>query len=139
MAYRPRLKRWLRQDNASLFYPMTAEQLKSQAFQIATLKSESYRITGLIFLLTALVPFTVVRSIALEHYSLLAAQLTVIAIAVGYEVFMLYSVKQAIARGSDLADWRWYLNIFVESQEPTIAIYVAAVSGLMTPVQALVA
>jgi len=118
---------------------MTAEQLKSQAFQIATLKSESYRITGLIFLLTALVPFTVVRSIALEHYSLLAAQLTVIAIAVGYEVFMLYSVKRAIARGSDLAGWRWYLNIFVESQEPTIAIYVAAVSGLMTPVQALVA
>ena len=75
MASRPKLKRWLRQDKASLFYPMTAEQLKSQAFQVATLKSEAYRITGLIFLLTALVPFTIVRSVALGHYSLLVAQL----------------------------------------------------------------
>ena len=118
---------------------MDLEQVGSRAFQLATLKSESYRITGLLYLVGALGVYSIMRGVALGQYELLATQLGVIGLTLAYEGWMYLAVKKALKEGTDLPEWRWYLNVFVESQIPTLAIFLLVHSQVMSPYQALVA
>lgn len=117
---------------------MSPEQLRSKAFRQAVLRSESYRTLGLLYLLGALVLYAAMRGIVLNHYQLLFAQLSLLAFAIGYEAYMYVSVKKAIATESEVPQWQWFLNILIESQIPTLGIFLVVESGLMNPYQALV-
>ena len=118
---------------------MDLEKVGSKAFQLATLKSESYRIMGLLYLVGALGVYAIVRNVAIGQFELLAMQLTLIALTLAYEGWMYLTVKKALKENSEVPEWRWYLNVFVESQIPTLGIFLLVHSELMPPYQALVA
>jgi hypothetical protein len=59
--------------------------IESKAFQRAALKSESYRILGLLCLLGAVMLFAILRGLATGEFRLLLAQGAVLALAVAYE------------------------------------------------------
>lgn len=117
---------------------MSPEHLRSKAFRQAILRSESYRILGFLYLLAALVVYSVMRGIVLNHYPLLVAQLSLLGFTIAYEGYMYVSVKKAIATTTELPGWKWSLSVLIESQIPTFGIFLVVESELMNPYQALV-
>jgi serine phosphatase RsbU (regulator of sigma subunit) len=118
---------------------MSRDSIKSQAFQRAALKSESYRVIGLICLLGAVLVFQVVRGFATREFWLLAAQVLVIALVIGHEVLMLRALKRALRNEREVPPERWVLNVVIESQIPTVALFLLIASPWLTPSQVLVA
>jgi serine phosphatase RsbU (regulator of sigma subunit) len=118
---------------------MSVGQIESRAFQRAALKSESYRIFVLLCLLGALMVYTILRGLAASEYGLLLAQAMLLALAIGYEAFMLVVVKRALQRGRDVPQKMRILNLFIETQLPTVALFLLSNSQMMSPYQALVA
>ena len=118
---------------------MGVRQIESWAFQRAALESESRRILGLLCLLGALALYTVARGLAAGEFRLLLAQTLLLALALAYEGFMLAVVRRALRSRRDVPPTVWALNVFVETQIPTAALFLLLDSSLMSPQQVLVA
>src|SRR4029453_11388340 len=118
---------------------MSVENIESHAFYQATLNSEWYRIVGLLGLLGALIIYTLVRGGTIGKVSLLAVQTLVLAVVVVHELLLLRAVKRALDQGRDVPPALWALNVFIESQLPTVALFILIASRWMTPYQVLVA
>ena len=115
------------------------DALQSRAFQRASLKSESYRVVALLCILGAVLVFVILRGVATQNYLLLFVQATVGALAIAHEAVMLRAIKSAIRDDEDLVPELWVFNILIESQLPTVALFVLLLNGWMTPYQVLVA
>lgn len=118
---------------------MHIEDLESEAFYRATLKSEWYRIVGLLAVLGALILYTVARAIIVDGFGLLWVQTAVLFLVVAHELFVLRAVKRALHVGKDVPPATWAINVIVESQIPTLALFLLLASQWMTPYQVLVA
>ena len=118
---------------------MGVGQIESWAFQRAALESESRRILGLLCLLGALALYTLARGLAAGELRLLMAQTLLLALALAYEGFMLAFVRRALRTGEDVPQAVWVLNVFVETQLPTAALFLLIESRWMSPHQSLVA
>ena len=118
---------------------MSVKQMESRAFERAALKSESHRITGLLVLLGALLLYTIVRGLAAGQLRLLLAGTLLLALAIAYEAFMLFVVKSALRREKDVPQAVWVLNVFLETQIPTLALFLLIRSRMMNPFEVLVA
>ena len=118
---------------------MNREILKSDAFQRAELKSETYRIYGILILLGALLVWTVLRSLAIGHLRLLLAQLSLTIVAMVYELFMLWTVRRALAGEARVPSTFSLINAFVEAQIPTLTLVILIRNQVLSPYQVLVA
>jgi serine phosphatase RsbU (regulator of sigma subunit) len=118
---------------------MNKDVLKSDAFQRAALKSESYRSAGLLILLGALVIFVIVRGISIGEYAILATQLLLLGIVIAHEVLMMRAIRKAIESHRQIGPEKWVLNVFVESQIPTVGLFVLLAGSWLTMRQVLVA
>jgi serine phosphatase RsbU (regulator of sigma subunit) len=118
---------------------MTNMAIKSEAFQRATLKSETYRVTGLLILLSGLLAFAIVRGLSTGQYLLLALQTLVLAVIIVHEVIMLFSVLRALRDGNLVQPSRWVFNVVIESQIPTIGLFLLLASNWQTPYQVMFA
>ena len=117
---------------------MSVHKIQSKAFQRAELKSESHRIAGMLALLGALMLYVILRGATTGAFRLLAAQMAVLAAAAAYEAAMLVIVKRALKNDRELSVAVVILNVFIETQLPTIAILLLIKSGLVEPQIALV-
>jgi serine phosphatase RsbU (regulator of sigma subunit) len=118
---------------------MSKDAIKSKAFRRAALTSESYRVVGLLCLLGVLMLFVIARGLATGERLLLAAQFIALALVIAHEVVMLRAVKLALRSEREVPPAKWVFNVLVESQVPTIALFLLMASQLMTPYQVLVA
>jgi len=97
------------------------------------------RIKGLLILIGVLFVYAVFRTIALGNLRLVVANVLLISLAVGYEVFMLRYVTRAQANDRDVPQSIWYLNVLVETQIPTLALVILIRNHALPPFQVLVA
>src|SRR5262245_6483316 len=118
---------------------MTKGILKSEAFHRAALQSESYRSVGLLILLGALAVFVVARGIAIGEYGVLGLQLVLLGLVMAHEALMLRAIKRAINSRREIGPEKWVLNVFVESQIPTVGLFVLLSGSFLTAQQVLVA
>src|SRR5262245_48753218 len=118
---------------------MSIDSIQSRAFKRAALKSQSYRIIGLLCVLGGLFFFVIARGVITADRRLLSLQLLLLALAAGFEVGMLMVVSRAIRLERDIPSSVWLAMVFVETLLPTIAIFIATESRYTTPYQALVA
>lgn len=118
---------------------MSVEHIESDAFYRATLNSEWYRIVGLLAVLGALIVYTVARGIIVDGFRLLWVQTAVLALVIAHEVRVLRAVKRALRHVKDVPPAIWAVNVLVESQLPTLALFLLLASHWMTPYQVLVA
>jgi serine phosphatase RsbU (regulator of sigma subunit) len=118
---------------------MTDDALKSKAFHHATLKSESYRSIGLLYLVGALMIFAIARGLATGEVQLVVFQVIVLALVITHEVMMLREIKTALRYENEVANETWVLNVIVESQIPTVALFLLLATHWFNPYQVLVA
>jgi serine phosphatase RsbU (regulator of sigma subunit) len=118
---------------------MSVDAIQSNAFQRAALKSESYRILGLLCVLGGLFFYALARAIVTAEVRLLLTQILLLAIAAGFEIVMLKVVRGAIRLERDIPQSTWLVMVVVETLLPTIAIFMLTESRYTTPYQALVA
>src|SRR4051794_19077756 len=118
---------------------MGAEAWQSKAFERASLKSESYRVLALLFVLFGITIFVVARAIVTKQYLLLVGQLIVLAFVIAHEAVMLRAIRGAIRDDEDVVPELWVFNVLIESQIPTAALFVLLLAQWMTPYQVLVA
>lgn len=119
---------------------MSAEWTDSCAFQRAALKSESYRILGLLALLGALFVFAVVRGLATRQFRLLPAESLLLGLIISYKALKLSVVKRALRRDHTVPHATWaVVGILIETQIPTITLFIWIAGGLENPYRALVA
>ncbi len=109
------------------------------AFERASLKSESYRVVALLCILGGLLLFTIARGFATHNYLLLFVQLAVLVLAIAHEAVMLRAIKGALRDDEELMPELWIFNVLIESQLPTVALFVLLLNSWMTPYQVLVA
>jgi len=118
---------------------MGAEAVKSKAFQRAALKSESYRVIGILILLGVMLLFVVARALLSGQYLLVAIQGSILLVVAAHEGTLLRAIKRALRGESEVSPNKWVLNVFIESQIPTIALFVLLATKWFTPHQTLVA
>ena len=118
---------------------MSDDPIISKAFRRAALKSEYYRGTGMLFILAALLIFVIVRGFTTGDLRLFIAQLVVLALVITHEIFMRREVKAALDHNGQVAPETWVINVFMETQIPTVALFLLLASNWMTPYQVLVA
>jgi serine phosphatase RsbU (regulator of sigma subunit) len=118
---------------------MSVDPIESKAFQRAALKSESYRILGLLCVLGGLFLYAIARGVVTGELRLLLTQILLLAVAAGFEGGMLMIVRRAIRLERDIPQSVWLAMVFVETLLPTIAIFMLTESRYTTPYQALVA
>ena len=118
---------------------MNLNNLESHGFYRATLNSEWYRIAGLLGVLGLLLVYTIARALAFGEFRLLLAQTLVLAIAIAHETIMLWAIRRALDHDRDILPVAWMLNVLVESQLPTVALFLLLASQWLTPSQVLVA
>ena len=119
--------------------PTSMHELESPALYRAILKSESFRIICVSAVLAVLMVYTILRGFQVEGFNLLWAQTAVLAIIIAHEILTLRAVKRSLHDGTDVPIARWVVNVALESQIQTIALFVLVASDWMTPYQALVA
>lgn len=112
---------------------------ESRAFYRATLSSELYRTAGLFGLLLILLVYTVGRALVFGEFRLLLAETVVLAIAIAHEAIMVRRITRALNHDRDVSPAAWMVNVFVESQLPTVALFLLLASQWLTPSQVLVA
>jgi len=117
---------------------MRENPLKSNAFRNAALKSESYRAFGVLCLLGLLLVFVIVRGVATAQRGLLAAQLIVLLLVIVHELFILRAINTALKKESVVSSGHWILNVLIESQIPTVSLFVWMAAGSLKPHQVLV-
>ena len=118
---------------------MDVEDIGSDALYRATLNSERYRIVGLLSVLGMLMVYTVARGIRVEGFRLLWIQTAVLALVVAHEFYVLGAVKKELQHGKEVPTAIWAVNVLVESQLPTFALFLLLASDWMNPYQVLVA
>jgi serine phosphatase RsbU (regulator of sigma subunit) len=118
---------------------MGAEAWQSKAFERASLKSESYRVLVLLFVLAGIAIFVVARAVVTKQYLLLIGQLIVLAFVIAHEAVMLRAIRGAIRDDENPNPELWVFNVLIESQIPTAALFVLLLAQWMTPYQVLVA
>lgn len=118
---------------------MSEHAVKSEAFRRAALTSESYRTTGLLCLLGALAIFVVVRGLASKDFLLVALQFAFLVVVTAHELIMLRAIRRALRDGSVIKTDKWVLNVFLESQIPTVALLLLLSGPWLSPYQVLVA
>lgn len=118
---------------------MSEDALKSEAFQRAALTSESYRTTGLLCLLITLTIFVVARGVASGDFPLVVVQFVFLALVIAHEFVMLRAVKSALREWRDVPSEKWVLNLLIESQIPTVALFLLLGSSWLSPNQVMVA
>ncbi len=118
---------------------MGKDAINSEAFRRATLTSESYRTTGLLCLLGTLAIFVVVRGSATGDLPIVVLQFAFLVFVIGHEVVRLRAIRRALRDGSERVLDKWVLNVFLESQIPTVAILFLLAGPWLSPYQALVA
>src|ERR1044072_2603191 len=124
---------------ANDFLSRIMDALQSRAFQRASLKSESHRVIALLCVLGGVLLFTIARGFATHNYLLLFVQLAVLVLAIAHEAVMLRAIKGALRDDEDLMLELWIFNVLIESQLPTVALFVLLLNSWMTPYQVLVA
>lgn len=117
----------------------TTDVIHSKAFQCAALKSESHRVIGLLFLLGAVMLFVIGRGLATGDFRLLVTQVFVLALVIAHEAIMLRAVRGALQRAIEVPPATWALNVLIESQIPTAALFLLMANQWLTPYQVLVA
>jgi serine phosphatase RsbU (regulator of sigma subunit) len=118
---------------------MGVEKIKSTAFQREALNSQSSRILGLLCLLGALTLYVIARGFAGQEMHLLQAQILVLALVMAYQVLILSVVKSALRRKHEIASGLWLLNACIETQLPTLAIFLLMEGQVLEVSQALIA
>src|ERR1044072_3987178 len=118
---------------------MSEDALQSQAFERATLQSESYRTVGMLSFLGALVIFVVARGLATHNPKIAALQIGFLVIVIAHEIFMLRAIKKALLAEKEMAADKWMLNVFLESQIPTVALFLLLSGPWLKPHEVLVA
>jgi serine phosphatase RsbU (regulator of sigma subunit) len=118
---------------------MSEAALQSEAFHRAEITSESYRTAGLLCLLGALTIFVIVRGIAIGDFPLIALQLAFLAVVIAHEIRMLRAIRRALRNEGEIGSDKWIVNIFLESQIPTVALLLLLTGPWLTPQQVLVA
>ena len=118
---------------------MTGDALESEAFQRAALTSESYRTIGLLCLLGALTIFVIARGVATGDLQLVVLQFVFLALVIAHESTMLRAIKRALRDKRQVSSDKWVLNIFIESQIPTVALLLLLGGSWLSPQQVLVA
>lgn len=113
--------------------------LNSMAFERAALKSESYRVVALLCVLGAITVYAVVRGVAMRNYVLLTSQVVILAFVIAHETVMLHAIKTALRDDETVMPELWAFNLFIESQLPTLALFVLLLAQWMSPYQVLVA
>ena len=116
-----------------------ANALQSKAFERASLKSEKYRVIALLCVLAGITIFVIARGLATQNYLLLGAQAVVLVFVLAHEGVMLHAIRTAIRDDTDVLPELWVFNVLIESQIPTVSIFVLLLTGWMTPYQVLVA
>ena len=115
------------------------DALQSRAFERASLKSEKYRVVALLCVLAGILVFVVIRGVVTQNYSLLLGQAVVLALAIAHEAVMWRAIRGALADDEGLFPELWIFNLVIESQFPTVALFVLLLAQWMTPFQVLVA
>src|SRR5262245_111021 len=118
---------------------MIEERIKSKAFQHATLRSEAYRITGLLCLLGGVTVGAIARNLAAGQLRLLYTQTLALALALGYEIFALVTVKKALRSEREVPRSIWLINILIDAGLPTLGLFVLIESRFTGPYEAPVA
>jgi len=118
---------------------MSEETLRSRAFQRATLQSESYRTAGMLCFLAALGVFVIARAITTQNRLIVALQIAFLALVIIHEFFIWRSIRKALRDEKEMTADKWMLNVFLESQIPTVAVFLLLGGPWFTPHQALVA
>jgi len=118
---------------------MKNEVNKSRAFQRAAFHSEFYRLVVLLCLLGTMLLFVIVQGVATGHYILLVAQVFVLALVIAHEFVMLRAVRAALGNEMEVATEQSVLNVLIESQIPTVALFLLMAAPWLTPEQVLVA
>jgi len=94
---------------------------------------------ALLCILGGLLLFTIARGFVTHNYVLLSVQIAVLVLAIAHEAVMLRAIKASLRDDEDLVPELWVFNILIESQLPTVALFVLLLNGWMTPYQVLVA
>src|SRR3569832_171001 len=115
------------------------DALQSRAFERASLKSEKYRVVALLCVLAGILVFVVIRGVATQNYLLLLAQVIVLGLAITHEAVMWRTIRGALADDETLLPELWVFNFLIESQLPTVALFILLFAQWMTPFQVLVA
>ncbi len=118
---------------------MNKDALKSKAFQRAALQSESYRVGGLLCLLGALMIFVIARGLSTGNRQLLVTQIIVLALVMAHELVMLRAIRRALNTDREVSAEGLVLNILVESQIPTVALFLLMAGLQVSTYQVLVA
>src|SRR3982751_1597304 len=118
---------------------MGAEAVKSKAFQRAALKSESYRVIGILVLLAVMLLFVIGRALLTDQYLIVAIQGGALLLIAAHEATILRAIKSSLKGDGEVGPEKWVLNVFIESQIPTIALFVLLATKWFTPHQVLVA
>jgi serine phosphatase RsbU (regulator of sigma subunit) len=119
---------------------MGALTIDSGAFERAALKSESYRIQVLLGLLGVLLVYAAARGLTAGQFRLLLGEALLLGLAIAYKVGKLVVVRGALRRGRAAPRATWAVTgILVETQIPTLALFISIEGGLMNPYRALVA
>ena len=108
-------------------------------FERASLKSESYRVIALLCVLGVITIWVVIRGVVEQNYLLLLGQAIVLAFVISHESVMLYHIKSALRDDETVVPELWVFNVLIESQLPTLALFVLLLAQWMTPYQVLVA
>jgi hypothetical protein len=115
------------------------DDLKSRAFERASLKSESYRVVALLCLLGAMAVLAIVRGLTTQNYLLLISQIIILGFVIAHESVMLHAIRSALRDDENVVPELWAFNVVIESQLPTVALLVLLLAQWMTPYQVLVA
>ena len=118
---------------------MNTQSIQSEAFRRASLKSESYRIIGLLCALGALLVFVIARNLLAGEFRLLITQSLLFLFAVAGEALMLAVVKRAVRMERDVPSAVWVLNVLMESLFPTLGLLVLIESQYLDPYRSLAA
>ena len=83
--------------------------------------------------------FVLARVLQLERFSFLYFSLSFLCPAIAHEAMMLREIKTALRYESEVAHETWVLNVLVESQIPTVALFLLLATQWFSPYQVLVA
>ncbi len=118
---------------------MNTQSIQSEAFRRASLKSESYRIIGLLCVLGALFVIVIARDLMAGEFRLLVTQTLLLVFALAGEVLMLWVVKKAIRLDHDVPPAVWVINVLMESSFPTLGLLLLIEGQYFDPFRSLVA
>ena len=93
----------------------------------------------MLWFLVALAIFVIARGVITQARLIVALQIAFLVLVIAHEIFMLRSIKKALRDEKELAAEKWMLNVFLESQIPTVALFLLLSGPWLRPFQALVA